>query len=333
MKTDQWEDIERFGEQAAADVHYAPAYRAGVIGGSAMTAALMSVDGAIVYQGWINVLTDTSGNVTGWDVGTALFLAGSTVAAISYGLHMGTAGLFRNHRAALAFALGVGSLMVVTAGPLIDLATSGVIGNGLIEAETGNGAGQEWTYIGAKLLRFPVYVIAALGAAQGMRAVAWGLKGLRRIKRRKREVSVVADADFQRTEVHRRIEDMPKRERKHRSDLVFEFTSGMARRGWALADAIDHYLDRKIKVLSKAEWDQLVTRNHHARLPQTPEIAALIDDEFSRLDPLPVLPADAANLTPTARRKLAHYSRWLRENCTPESIEKRLGALSNNNIN
>ena len=197
MKTDHWEDIDRFGEQAAAYVHYAPAYLAGVIGGSAMTVALLSVDGAIVYQGWINVLADTSGNVSGWDIGTALFLSGSTVAAIIYGLHIGTAGLFRNHRAALAFALGVGALMVVTAGPLIDLVTSGVIGNGLIEAETGGGADQEWTYTLAKLLRFPVYVIAALGAAHGMRAAAWGLKGLRRIKRRKREVFVVADAKVQ----------------------------------------------------------------------------------------------------------------------------------------
>lgn len=333
MKNDHWENIERFGENASADIHYAPAYMAGVVGGSAMTAVLLSVDGAIVYQGWVNVLTDTSGNVSGWDIGTALFLAGSTVAAISYGLHMGTAGLFRNYRAGLAFALGVGSLMVVTAGPLIDLVTSGVMGNGLIEAETGSNADQEWAYLSAKLLRFPVYVIAALGAAQGMRFVEWGLKGLRRIKQRKREVLMVAEADLQRVEVHRRIEDQPKRERKHRADLVFEFTSGMARRGWALADAIDHYLDRKIKVLSKAEWDLLVTRNHHGRLPETPEIIALIDDEFSRLDPLPVLPADAADLTPTARHKLATYSRWLRENCTPETVEIRLGALAAKALN
>jgi hypothetical protein len=80
----------------------------------------------------------------------------------------------------------------------------------------------------------------------------------------------VADARIQRIEVHRKIEELPKLEQKRRSDLVFEFTSGMARRGWALADSIDQYLDRKTKLISKTQWDELVTRNHRGRQPQTP---------------------------------------------------------------
>ena len=320
---DTEKDIAALENRAKAELHYGDRWLPYLIGGAIVASCGMFIEGFYVHLTSIDLLVRDDNTLS---LGGALTVWVATVSiplVRAVWLHRGLRRLPPKMMVAIDVVCAVLAIVSILALPLLLAKANGIgIGNLMDLVPTADPMA-ETGYFVAALMRLPVILLMALGAALGIETVLSALRMRADNNRRRLEVLAAADAQADLAEGLRQQQTRRDRLDSQRREMRYGFARAMSTAVEAKAKQYQAYV-RGEHPGGKSFADLIDEKMKRGLSGYRPEVIDLVEAHMPIGVDFDALPVSSRDLCDEDRTAIAAHAMWLRRTFTTTQILNNL---------